>query len=101
MAQLVVANVDKVNQTPHTDVISPTFERDDSDDVWWVQSQHHPSVTYKICALFTEYASYTCEWALQGNFCKHQIVVLLTCIDLQWRISLSIVTRIMELTMVI
>jgi hypothetical protein len=34
MAQLVVASVDKVNQIPHTNVISPTFERDDGDDVW-------------------------------------------------------------------
>jgi hypothetical protein len=33
MAQLVIASVDKVNWIPHTDVISPTFERDDGDDV--------------------------------------------------------------------
>jgi hypothetical protein len=38
MAQLVVASVDKANRTPHTDVISPTFEGDDGDDVWWVQN---------------------------------------------------------------
>jgi len=40
------------------------------------------NVTHKIHAPFIEYASYTCEWALQSNFCKHQIVVLLTCINL-------------------
>ncbi len=38
-------------------------------------------VTYKIRAPFTKYASCTCEWAFQGNFCKHQIVTLLMCID--------------------
>jgi hypothetical protein len=76
----VVASVDKTNQIPHTDVISPTFEGDDGDDVWWVRSQHHLGVTYKICAPFTKYASCTCEWALRSNFCKHQIVVLLMCI---------------------
>jgi hypothetical protein len=47
MAWLVVASVNKANRIPHTDVISPTFERDDGDDVWWVWSQHHPNVTYK------------------------------------------------------
>jgi len=45
-------------------VISPTFEGDDGDDVWWVQNQHHPSITHKIRAPFTKYASCTCEWAL-------------------------------------
>ncbi len=78
----MVANVDKTNQIPHTDVISPTFEGDDVDDVWWVQSQHHLGAIYKIHAPFTEYASCTCEWALWGNFCKHQIVVLLACTNL-------------------
>jgi len=34
MARLVVANVDKVNRIPHTDVISPIFEGDDGDNVW-------------------------------------------------------------------
>jgi hypothetical protein len=78
----VVANVDKVSRIPHTNVISPTFEGNDGDDVWQVLSQHHPSVVYKIHAFFTEYASCTCKWALRGNFCKHQIIVLLMCLNL-------------------
>jgi len=45
MAWLVVANVDKTNRIPHIDVNSPTFEGDVGDDVWQVQSQHHPNVT--------------------------------------------------------
>jgi len=61
-----VASVDKTNQIPHTDVISPTFEGDDGDDVWQVRSQHHLGVTYKICAPFTKYASCTCEWELHS-----------------------------------
>ncbi len=28
---------------------------------------------------FTQYACCTCEWALWGNLCKHQIVVIFTC----------------------
>jgi hypothetical protein len=82
MQQHVVASVDKANWISHTNVISPTFEGDDGDDVWRVRSQHHPSVTYKIRAPITEYASCTCECALRSNFCKHQIVVLLTCTNL-------------------
>jgi hypothetical protein len=38
MVQLALANVDKANWISHIDVIPPTFEGDDGDDVWWVQS---------------------------------------------------------------
>lgn len=31
----MVASVDKASRIPHTDVISPTFERSDGDDVWF------------------------------------------------------------------
>jgi hypothetical protein len=82
MVQLLVANVDKASWISHINVIPPTFERDDGGDVWQVQSQHHYGVTYKIHAPFTKYTSCFCEWALQSKFCKHQIVILLTCIDL-------------------
>jgi hypothetical protein len=34
MAQLVATNIYKVNQIPYTNVIPPTFEGDDGDDVW-------------------------------------------------------------------
>jgi hypothetical protein len=82
MAWLMVVNVDKASQIPHTNVISPTFERDDGDNVWRVWSQHHFGVIYKMHAPFTKYASYTCEWALWGNFCKHKVVILLIFTDL-------------------
>jgi hypothetical protein len=36
MAEPVVANTEKANQISHTNVISPTFEGDDGDDVWWL-----------------------------------------------------------------
>jgi hypothetical protein len=54
MAQPMVASVDKTSRIPHNDVISPTFEGDDGDNVWLVRSQQHPSITYKIHAFFTE-----------------------------------------------
>jgi hypothetical protein len=52
MPRLVVGSVDKVNRIPHTNVIWPTFEGDDHDDVWRVQSQHHHCVNYNICTPF-------------------------------------------------
>jgi hypothetical protein len=64
MARLVVARVDKTSQIPHTNVIPPTFVGDDGDNLWWVQSQQHPNVIYKICDPFTKYTSCTCKWAL-------------------------------------
>ncbi len=51
MARLVVASVDKASWIPHTNVIPPTFEEDDGDDVWWVQSQYHPSIASRSVPL--------------------------------------------------
>jgi hypothetical protein len=36
MAQLVVASINKVSWIPHTDMIPPTFEGDDGDNLWQV-----------------------------------------------------------------
>jgi len=82
MVWLVVANVEKVSQILYINVFPPTFEVDDGDNLWWVWSQQHLGVTYKIHAPFTKYISGTCEWALKGNFYKHQVIILLTYTDL-------------------
>jgi len=68
---LVMASVKKVSWNPHTDVLPPTFEGDDGDDLWRPQSQEHPIVAHKICAPFTKYTSCTYKWALRSNFCNH------------------------------
>jgi len=47
-----------------------------------VQSQQHPNMTYKVPLPFTKYACCTCEWALRGNLCKHQVANFLTCTNL-------------------
>jgi hypothetical protein len=47
-----------------------------------VQSQQHHDVIYKIHAPFTKYASCIHEWALWSNFCNHQIIILLICINI-------------------
>ncbi len=39
-------------------------------------------MTYKVPLFFTKYACCTCEWALCGNLCKHQVAIFLTCTDL-------------------
>jgi len=62
-----------------THVYQPTFE---SDGAWGVQRQCLPNVTYVVKLSFTEISYCTCEWALQGNMCKHQIVVILTCTNI-------------------
>jgi len=36
-------------------------------------------MTYKVPLPFTKYACCTCEWALRGNLCKHQVDILFTC----------------------
>jgi len=37
---------------------------------------------YKVPLPFIKYACCTCEWALRGNLCKHQVVIFLTCTNL-------------------
>jgi hypothetical protein len=74
---IVKISVEKATLIPHINV---THGIDDSNEIghaWMVRSQQHPNMTY----LFTKYVCCTCEWALDGNLCKHQVVVLLTCID--------------------
>jgi hypothetical protein len=71
--------VEKVALIPFTHVYQPTFE---SDGAWGVQSQRLPNVSYVMKFPFTEIFCCTCEWALRGNMCKHQIVVILTCTDI-------------------
>ncbi len=38
-------------------------------------------MTYKVPFPFTKYICCTCEWVLCGNLCKHQVVIISTCID--------------------
>jgi hypothetical protein len=55
------------------------------DGYWTIRNQCIANVEYKMKYPFTKYPSCTCEWALQGNFYKHQIKISLK------RMSLSIV----------
>jgi len=101
MVWLVVANVEKVSLIPYINVFPPTFEGDDGDDLWWVRSQQHFCVTYKIHAPFTEYVNGTCEWALRGNFCNIRLLLYSLILALHQRISLNIVAPILGLIVVV
>ncbi len=79
---LVATNVYKTRLIAHIDVIQPTLESEDNVNHWNVRSQTHLNVIYNQNFPFIEYASYTYEWALRGNLCKHQVIILLACTNL-------------------
>jgi len=80
--RIVKTSVEKATLISHTNV---THGIDDSNEIghaWMVRSQQHPNMTYKVPLPFTKYACCTCEWALRGNLCIHQVAIFLTCTDL-------------------
>jgi len=68
--------VEKVALIPFTHVYQLTLE---NDGAWGIQSQQLPNIIYVVKFPFIEISCCTCEWALQGNMCKHQIVVIFAC----------------------
>jgi len=56
----------------------------ESDGTWGVPNQRLPNIIYIVKFPFTEIFCSTCEWALRGNMCKHQIVVIFTCTDIHY-----------------
>ncbi len=76
MEAIITRSVEKAALIPFTHVYQPALK---SDGAWGVWSQCFPNVIYVVKFPFIEIFCYTCEWALQGNMCKHQIVVILTC----------------------
>jgi len=79
MEAIITRSVEEAAFIPLTHVYQPTFE---SDGAWGVWSQRLPNVIYVVKFPFTEIFCCTYEWALQGNMCKHQIVVILTCTNI-------------------
>jgi len=66
----------------HINVTQFTLEGEDNVNAWKVKNQTHIHVIYNLNYIFIEYASFTCKWALCGNLCKHQVIILLACSDL-------------------
>ncbi len=81
MERIVKMNIEKATLIPHTNVTHGIGDSNETGHAWTVQSQQHPNMTYKVPLPFTKYACYTCEWALRGNLCKHQVAIFLTCTD--------------------
>ncbi len=79
---IVKTNIEKATLIPHTNVTYGIDDSNKTSHAWMVQSQQHPNMTYKVPLPFTKYACCTCEWALRGNLCKHQVAIFLTCINL-------------------
>ncbi len=79
---IVKMNVEKVTLILHTNVTHGIDDSNKTGHAWMVRSQQHPNMTYKVLVPFTKYVCCTCEWALHGNLCKHQVAIFLTCIDL-------------------
>ncbi len=79
MEPIITQSVEKAALILLTHVYQPTLE---NDGAWGVWSQRLPNVIYAVKFPFTEIFCCTCEWTLQRNMCKHQIVVIITCIDI-------------------
>jgi len=81
MEHIVKVNIKKATLILHTHVTHGIDDSNETGHAWMVRNQQHPNMTYKVPLPFTKYACCTWEWALHGNLCKHQVVVVLTCID--------------------
>jgi len=80
--RIVKMSVEKATLIPHTNVTHGIDDLNETGHAWMVQSQQHLNMTYKVPLPFTKYVCYTCEWALCGNLCKHQVAIFFTCTDL-------------------
>ncbi len=97
MEHIVKASVEKATLILHINVTNGIDDSNETSHAWMVQSQQHSNMTYEVPFPFTKYVCYTCEWALRGNLCKHQVAILLTCINLTKKISFNIVGHGMDL----
>jgi hypothetical protein len=66
----------------HTHVTHGINDSNETGHAWIVWNQQHLNMTYKVPLPFTKYVCCTCEWALHGNLCKHQVAIFLTFTDL-------------------
>jgi hypothetical protein len=73
---IVQKGIEKVKQIFKVDLIEPSL----GDNWWMVKSQTPRALTYWYIFKsipFVDYACYSCEHAVRGNLCKHQIAILL------------------------
>jgi len=89
-------NIEKATLIPHTYVTHGIDDSNETNHAWMVWSQQHPNMTYKVPFPFTKYVGCTCEWALHGKLCKHQVVFLI-CTNFIIKKSFNIVRHNMDL----
>jgi hypothetical protein len=80
--RIVKTSVEKATLILHTNVTHGIDDSNETNHACMVRSQQHPNMTYKVPLPFTKYVYCTCEWALRGNLCKHQVAIFLTCTNL-------------------
>ncbi len=95
--RIVKTNIQKATLIPHTNATHGIDDSNKNSHAWMVWSEQHPNMTYKVPLPFTKYVYCTCEWALRGNLCKHQVAIFLTCTDFIKKISFNIVGHSMDL----
>jgi hypothetical protein len=79
---IMKTNIEKATLILHTNVTHRIDDSNETNHAWMVRNQQHPNMTYKVLLHFTKYVCCTCEWALRGNLCKHEIAIFLTCTNL-------------------
>ncbi len=82
MEHIVKTSIEKATLILHTNVTHGINDSNEIGHAWMVQNQQHPNMTYKAPFPFTKHVCCTCEWALRGNLCKHQVAIFLTCTNL-------------------
>lgn len=70
---IVGMSVEKAALIPIKHLFQPSFE---TNGYWIIKNQHLANLAYKVKYPFVKYSSSTCEWMLQRNLCKHQIVII-------------------------
>jgi len=79
---IVKTSVEKATLILHTNITHGIDDLNETGHAWMVQNQQYLNMTYKVSLPFTKYVCCTCEWALCGNLCKHQVAIFPTCTDL-------------------
>ena len=77
----IVANgIAKANAIP----IQHVQRHPSIEGAWQVHSQSALGRWYGILDPYTKYTSCSCEWAIRGNMCKHQLAVIKSSTDISW-----------------
>ena len=84
--KIVASGISKIKAIPIEHVERhPTIEGH-----WQVHSQSALGRWYDVLDPYTKYALCSCEWAIRGNMCKHQFVIIKFSANISWNDMLEI-----------